>query len=226
MCGEEALVSSQLSSPHCHFSASILSPTEDVGDSFDPEQNRSGPEHVKYFRSIGSVSTSSSVILWSSLHLVIFSGPKESMIFCFSIVGWLLIVFRGWNLIYLYLFGKSRHCSCSCIYCKWKFSSLEHSSSNLHWGRWNVEILSNKYWRLLDWASEACAWLLTNYAVGSVWRIGVPYVRQKLLYSAESRWLLRFSWHSAKRCEKRYKEEKPLLRTLLRTRAKTRDRCT
>ena len=209
MCGEEALVSSQLSSPHCHFSASILSPTEDVGDSFNPEQNKSGPEHVKYFRSIGSVSTSSSVILLrssSSLHLVIFSGPKENMIFCFSIVGWLLIVFRSWNLIYLYLFGKSRHCSC--MYCK--RLSLEHSSSVTEAdGRARLCPISTED----CWMGRGmCLAFITNYAIRSVvrWSIVLFFVLNHL--SGEP--LVRFSWHSAKRCEKRYREEKPLLRTL------------
>ena len=99
-----------ISNPHSS-SASALSPTEDVGDSFDPKQKKSGPEHVKYYRSIGSESSPSVSLLRSSLTLVIFSGPKVNMMFSFfvSIVGWLLIV--SWSRNLIYLFGKLRRCS-------------------------------------------------------------------------------------------------------------------
>ena len=103
-----------ISNPH-PFSASALSSPGVAEDSLDPKQNKSEPEHVKYFRSIGSESSSSVCLLWLSLHRVILSGPKQNMMLSFfvSIVALWLIVSRVEIWFIFYLVGKSRRCSCN-----------------------------------------------------------------------------------------------------------------
>jgi hypothetical protein len=146
------------------------------------------------------------VILWSSLHLVIFSGPKESMIFCFSIVGWLLIVFRSWNLIYLYLFGKSRHRSCSCIYCKWKFplGALQQQSSLR---QMECRDCVQQVLKIVG-LGEACAWLLLRIMRSDRWS-----GRSTILCCTQRRAVAAVGFHDIQRSGMRNDtgEEKPFI---------------